>query len=337
MEVHNRDVFPTEDTIKLYPLIKPLVVNPIIDAEFTRREDAANAAKKMYHSRGKLAARLVALSATYSVADALILGPFPGDFIVGYLAVLLAGVGIYLQLYILKTRQKEKWLLNRFAAERLRSLKFQSYALAEQVSATDALERAVAQFSRSAKVSVDDDVNAGFSRLEKFEPEEALQPHGSSGTATNAEILSQARDAYTRLRIKYQQRFAQSELLRLGEDQRVGNTSADILYLLGAGATLVALIARIIPAAPHELIAWIDFLAIAVFIQAASQSMLENASLAAQSRTRYEQYARDVEKIESDHGTSGHSIASIVKRMELLAMTELDDFCRSATKISYRL
>lgn len=337
MQVHNRDVFPTEDTIKLYPFVRFLVVNPIIDEAFRLREDAANKAKKIYHSRGRLGALLIVLSAVYTVADALILGPFFADVLVGYVAAALAGVGICIQLYIIATRQKETWLLNRFAAERLRGLKFQAFALAQNAAEGDALAKEVDEFSRAAIVGVDDDLNAGLSRLEKFEPHEALQVFDTKAGPANHELTAQAQDAYHRLRIAYQKRFTESELDRLGKGKRLGDTSADILYLFGAAIVFGSLMTRLIPHASHELVAWLDFLAVATFIIAAAKSILENASLAEQSRTRYEQYARDVEKLEDDQTRGNDAFREIVRRMELLAMAELDDFCRSATKISYRL
>ena len=133
---HGRDMFPTPQTVSQFSEIDRLLVNPVIDAPFTARDKAALDAKRQFHRLGQIAVLMIAGSAIFTVADALLPNFVPDSFVLRLIVVSVAGIGILLQLYLIATGQKQKWLLNRYAAERLRSIKFQAYKLAGSVETT---------------------------------------------------------------------------------------------------------------------------------------------------------------------------------------------------------
>ena len=129
MQIANRDVFPTDTTTEVFAPVRTLFQIPAIDEAFNKHEAAAVRAKRRYHRFGRLAIILIAFSSIYTVAEAIIIPPYPAQPLTSAIAALLAGLGIVLQIYLITTHQKEKWLLNRYAVERLRSAKFQAYHL----------------------------------------------------------------------------------------------------------------------------------------------------------------------------------------------------------------
>ncbi|MEO1029639.1 MAG: DUF4231 domain-containing protein, partial [Pseudomonadota bacterium] len=170
---HGRDMFPRERILSEYPALEPLLTNSIIDEEFTRRDKLAQEGKKAFHTIGQLAVLLVAGSAIFTMAEALIPDVMPNSFILRLIAVAAAGIGIVLQLYIIFTKQKEKWLLNRYASERLRSIKFQAYQVAHKVEDPTNLKEEVDGFLRRAIADLDHELNGGIAILRSFRSSEA--------------------------------------------------------------------------------------------------------------------------------------------------------------------
>ncbi|MEZ5997964.1 MAG: hypothetical protein R3B98_04660 [Hyphomonas sp.] len=332
MQTANRDMFPTDATLALYPNIRCLLENPAIDQAFERHEELAVKGKRDYHMLGRLSILLIALSSVYNVAEALVLPIFPGRFYVAVVMALAAAAGIALQGYILFSQAKKRWLLNRFACERLRSLKFQAFAHAAAASSCEDLSPAVATWTSAELTRLENELNAGMSLLDTFVPAKALAPPATPAAA--GPLAAEALAAYRELRISYQERFAASELHRLGENRRILNSSADLLYLSGAGLVFVSLIAKILAA--QDIGRWADFLAVTSFIGGISKTVLENAALSDPSTARFERYRQDI--LDTAHtATDPGTLSKTIAKMEWLALEELDHFSRASKSISYRL
>lgn len=332
MQTANRDMFPTEATFALYPRIRSLLENAAIDDAFKRHEALAVRGKRDYHLFGRISILLIALSSVYNVAEGLVLPVFAGRFYVAFAMALAAALGIALQAYILFSHAKRRWLINRFACERLRSLKFQAYAHAAAAASEEDLARTVSAWTSGELVRLENELNAGMSLLDTFVPAKALiaPPSPEAPGPLAADALA----AFKELRIAYQERFAASELHRLGENRRILNSSADLLYLSGASLVFASLIAKIL-AAP-DIGRWADFLAVTSFIAGISKTVLENATLSDPSTTRFERYRQDI--LDTSYAASSDAaLAETVVRMERLALEELDDFARASKTISYRL
>lgn len=335
---HNLDVLPEQHTIDAYASVAPLVVNPIVNDAFAQREEAAKEAKNTYHGVGRLAILLIAAGALFSVAEALILPEFAYTFVASAIFAGLSVVGLLLQLYILATRQKSRWLVNRFAAERLRSIKFCGYIVADNATDLADLQRRADDFYMKAVAQLSNDLNAELVALKKFSPVRtvdaltALAPAAPAPPASQA-ISATAREAYLELRVRYQGRFAANETARLQSGKRALELSSGVLYLIGAVVVVLALASRFL--GWHT--ALIDFIAVGLFILGLSMAILENASLAPDSQSRYERYSADCDEIERSIVAKQTATREAVASMEGLALRELDAFCRAAEMISYRL
>ncbi|MEQ9316410.1 MAG: hypothetical protein RLN72_11210 [Henriciella sp.] len=337
MHTSNRDVFPTDATRAVHEPIASLLETPDIDNEFLRRDALSMKAKRRFHNFGQSAIVLIAVSAIYTIAEALIFSDWAYRNVTSLIAVLMAGVGIGFQAYIMLTDQKPKWLLNRYAVERLRSLKFQAYALAQEVEDREALEVAVRDHARRGVALLQNELNAGIAVVRSFSPARALVVQPRTKKPANPEIAAEARAAYTDLRIDYQKRFAQSELESFSTRRRLLSSSQDIIYLCAATFAFLALGAKLTSQFGIDFqTAWIDFMAVFFFILGATEAIMDNARLEEQSRTRYEQYIRDIEALSAKADGKSVPFSQIVAEMERLGLEELDKFCRAATRISYR-
>ena len=336
MQIANRDVFPTSATTEVFAPVQTLFQIPAIDEAFNKHEAAAVRAKRRYHRFGRLAIVLIAFSSIYTVADAIIIPPYPVQPLASALAALLAGLGIVLQIYLITTHQKEKWLLNRYAVERLRSSKFQAYHLGHIAQDANELEILSNQYAARQVASIENELNGGDSVFRAFQPAAAVSLPRTPKKPANADLARITKEAYGELRIQYQKRFAQSELTHFANRRRIFYSSQDRIYLSAAAFAFFALSTKLFTGLDGSATSgWLDFLAVTLFIAGATVSILDNASIEEQSQTRFEQYVRDIEQIASHADET--NLLDLVRDMELLCLQELDTFCRAGERISYRL
>ena len=334
---HGRDMFPTPQTVSQFSEIDRLLVNPVIDAPFTARDKAALDAKRQFHRLGQIAVLMIAGSAIFTVADALLPNFVPDSFVLRLIVVSVAGIGILLQLYLIATGQKQKWLLNRYAAERLRSIKFQAYKLAGSVETADALPAALDTFFKRSIAALENELNGGIAVLRTFNAAHALIDVAAPKKPANSALNEAALEAYTELRMQYQSRFAQSEIERFTSRRRLFNSTQDMVYLAAAFFTFLALGAKLIePFGPNIATGGMEFLAVSFFIIGATEAILDHALLEEQSQSRYEQYARDIDALIQNSKNRRRALPDLVDDMESLSLEELGHFCSAAQKISYR-
>ncbi|MEP1143463.1 MAG: hypothetical protein ABJH52_07065 [Henriciella sp.] len=329
-------MFPTAETIKLYADIEPLIVNPVIDGAFSKYEARATKSKSTYHSFGQIAVLLIAISAIFAIADALIIPEFDQKVWLSVSMGLIAALGIALQLYLLISQKKAIWLLSRFACERLRSAKFQAYASADKAKDAEELSRMVVDFSNKTVTEIENEINAGVSILDAFRPSEAMLVPVVSDTPKNDKINQVAAEAYSELRISYQKRFAISEIHRLKRGQRYYASVSDMLYLLGAGLVLASLISRVIAHDTYPLGNWIDFLASGTFITAVALGILDHGKLATRSSSRFMDYQAAIENLPTIKQTQD-GISPVIAEMETAVLEELRSFSEASQTISYRM
>jgi len=342
MQTPNRDLYATDSTKHQYKAVASLLDSPTLDKEFNKRNTAAIKAKRQYHRLGQLAIVLVAMSAIFTIAEALILPEILDNIILKFTAVTMAGVGIVLQCYLILTKQKQKWLINRFASERLRSLKFQAFITAHTAENIKDLQIKAHSYIAKELAKLENEINAGIAVLKNFAPSKALEVmkaeiSGTKAKPKNPEIASIAHQAYTELRVQYQKNFALSELSNFTGRRRIFNSTQDMIYLAAAAFAFISLGAKI--AEPLTLgidTGWIDFLAVTLFILGATEAIMDNALLEEQSQSRFEQYVRDIEEISSSGNAAKSNLPLLVLNMERLCLNELDVFCRAAERISYR-
>ena len=294
----NRDIFAAKASQDYYHAIGPLLTSPLLDTEFQKRDKAANQAKSRYHKLGQFAIVLVAMSAIFTIAEALILSGIFKNVILTFAVAVMAGIGITLQLYLILTKQKTKWLLNRFATERLRSLKFQAFSLADHAESTQDLKKLVEAYMWDKLAKLDNELNTGIAVLRNFKPSDVLEKREQSQLSKNAELTNLAREAYMELRVNYQKNFALSEITSFTGRRRIFNSSQDMIYLAAAVFAFISLGAKIVDHFGSGIdTGWIDFLAVTLFVLGATEAIMDNALLEEQSQTRFEQYARDIDEV----------------------------------------
>lgn len=333
MQEPNRDVFPTPAMLERFPNITPLLKNETIETAFLRHEAAAVSGKKQFHLLGLISMVLIAGSAIYTIAEALL---FKGasNQIVSLVAALCAAIGIIAQVYSLTAKVKSRWLVNRFACERLRSIKFQMFSLAASARDETELAARVRQLTVVELARLESELNMGISIFEAFVPEKCvIVPAPGAGPAGPA-IVSEAMTAYRELRLLYQDRYAASELRRLRENRRAFHSAADILYFSGACLVLLSLLAKTVPGVPIN--AWVDFLATSAFVLSISKSVLDSTSLTDPSAARFVRYREDIAQVER-RIENGDTLDEIVPQMERIALGELEEFCDASKSINYRL
>lgn len=330
------DVFPTIETKQLYADIKPLIENETINAAFAKYEERAVQLKFSFHILGRLAISLIAVSAVYAIADALVIPDFSGKIWVSILLGLSAACGIIIQVYLLMTDKKAEWLIARFAAERLRSIKFQTFAFADVAETEEDLSELVSVFSLRETAKLENEINAGVSVLGTFRPTAAMELPKTQGGPKNTELSELAFDAYKELRLDYQFRFSSSEIHRLKSGRRYIATLSDILFLGGASLVLASLVFKIFFVSEVAIGNWIDFLASATFISAIANAILEHGGLSSRSESRFVDYVTAIEEIPKVYPRRT-GMVGVIRKMELAALEELRSFSESSILISYRM
>ena len=337
MQTPNRDLFVTDSTRQQYEVIAPLIDSPKLDQEFTKRNNDANRAKRRYHRLGQLAIALVAMGAIFTIAEALILPKIFGNMQLKITAVSMAGIGIILQCYLILTKQKQKWLVNRFAAERLRSLKFQAYTLAQTANDEEELQTLANSFIQKELAKLENELNTGIAVLQTFAPDQILDNIPAPAKPKAPALANMASVAYAELRVQYQKNFALSEISNFTGRRRIFNSTQDMIYLAAAVFAFLSLGSKLV--GPHIIkidTGWIDFIAVTLFILGATEAIMDNALLEEQSQTRFEQYVRDIDNAAGNGKQNKPNLYQLVLEMERLCLNELDVFCRAANRISYR-
>ena len=234
------------------------------------------------------------------------------------------------------SRQKQTWLLSRFACERVRSLKFQAYSLVETVNSLDELEVATREFGSREVTRLNSELNAGLSMLDRFVPRTALVLADSAKPTDNPALRAAAFAAFKELRIDYQARFAASEVHKLEGGQRYAASLSDMMYLLGAGFVLTALTLKL--AAPDAVMAgaWVDFLASITFVASIANIILDHGGLSQHATSRFVKYRDGIKQLPVTLAAR-QKLKPVVADMELLALEELHEFCEASKIISYRM
>lgn len=333
MQEPNRDVFPSPAMLDRFPNITPLLKNDAVETAFTRHEKLSVTGKRRFHRLGQISMVLIAGSAIYTIAEALL---FRGasNQVISIIAALAAAAGIIAQVYSLVAQLKSRWLVNRFACERLRSIKFQMFALAASARDEAELSQRVRQLTAVELARLESELNMGISIFEAFVPEKSVVAPAPGPGPADPEIAAEAMTAYRELRLLYQDRFAAAELHRLRENRRVFHSAADILYFSGACLVLLSLVAKTVPGVPIS--AWVDFLATSAFVLSISKTVLDSTSLTEPSAARFVRYREDIAEVER-RIERGDTLAEIVPHMERVALGELEEFCDASKSINYRL
>ena len=337
MNVHNRDLQPSDEIKAMFTQLGTLIANSQIDEAFSCYEKRAVTAKIRYHYIGRFGMAFVLISTFYTVAESLVIPTFQGERFVSAIAIAVGIVGLGLQAFLFASHAKQRWLMARFGAERVRSIAFQAYSLVQAATDISALENALNDFYTQSLAKLQAELNTGPAALDLYVPSAALMLPSVPNKAQNQELVARARQAFVELRLTYQQRYASSENLRLEENGRVGESLSDFLYLTGGVLAIAALCVKLALPDHANLSAWIDFTAVTAFIFGLSKVVFDAASNGIPSRDRYSRYLAQLTTISNDLTDNKMTLIDLVRRTEQAALEELGQFCQSASRTSYRL
>ena len=239
---YNLDISPKEDWLRSFPDILALYEENPLRTTFEKYENSANRFKKLYIRATYLALTLIGGSLLVGlglwVFPELISGAKTVTFAAGGLGVL----GIAIEVYMILFKVKEKWLLNRYGAERVRSFVASSFALGATASDKKELSAALNKFSVTCLSNLDADLNKGVAAFRSFSAVEALILP-TAQKLENDKIFVQSKAAYEYFRVEYQQRFVEGELAKLEDHSRVQNFVSDIIFISGALLAVGSLLA----------------------------------------------------------------------------------------------
>jgi hypothetical protein len=342
-EKFNRDIDPSDKLAHAYPELGALIVNRAVSEAFAARERAAVKWKRRHSRLGKaalLAILLVMLVLDYRLTLAKHYG---GEDPLAIIGACAAAVGLAAQLFSIFSRSKEKWLVERFGAERLRCMKFQAFALAATTSDPARLKSEVETFTNLAIAKLDQDLMAGKPVLRTFDPADVFIPAETAAADLDPAFVRKATDVYDRLRLQVQLQHFEGQAERSRERARRAMSLAELAFIIGALCAVaeVLLTASHLWPSPHWHVPgswqdWLNFLTWAMFATSAVIAVYERGAGEEASTERYTQYAAEIRRIKSRlrHDDAG-AFLDMVREMERIGLRELHDFCRDAERSSY--
>jgi hypothetical protein len=250
-------------------------------------------------------------------------------------------VGLAAQLILIFGRLKERWLLARFAAERLRCIKFQAFALVARESDPAKAAREAALFTEQAIANLSQELMGGRSAMLQFNPSElavdSADPHGHG----NRGFIETAEAVYERLRLEVQMQHFEAQAHMAREADRLPATLSEVTFVLGAVIACLGIILAshgALPPTPGALLAqaWLHFATWSLFAASAVMAVYQRGAAGKSNADRYSRYARDIGRIRTRYPyETPAGFADAVRDMESVALQELDEFCRDAEQASY--
>jgi len=268
---------------------------------------------------------------------------FPAPSWLPALTAIVAGAGLFAQFLLIVTGTKRRWLFNRFAAERLRCLKFEAFALIGRAAAEPArLPDDVVAFTREALSALELELMGGWTALVDFAPSEELMKPPQPPAEYDREFVAEAAVVYDRLRLGVQLQHFEGRAIVDTEQDRLPQTLGEAAFAAGA---LIALLSIVVattglfpsfregaPAAVLHFFAW------ALFAVSAVIAIYQRGAGNGPSAERYSRYVREIRRVRADAPHSDLALfLSTVAEMEKIALRELHDFCRDAARLSYVL
>ena len=344
-ETGNQDISPGEVTRNemrgTYPHAAPLLTNSVMAEGFQGHEDLALNQKHFFErlSIGALIAIGGAVIYSYAQIRLDLVATAPGWL--NTLVLVLGSAGLIVEFVIWRLGSKKKWLRNRFAAEYIRSLKFQCFYVACSVdnvghlaTATDKVSTAYLKFLE-AKLQAPDPLSV-------FDARRALQLNAQDfvdGSETGDAIFREAVAAYRLWRIGYQKSFADSQIRKLRPSILLFKSLSEGLLFVGTIVALAEIAFSVFPALSTLPIATfpLDLVSVTLFVISAISYVIENGTARKQNSDRYEQYSRDLTGLLERDVTTREEFIALITEAEQVILRELEDFCRDASRISYRL
>ena len=331
----NHDIKPLKKLSKKYPRFKGLITNMAIVRQFTVYEDAANSWKRIYNFLGK--GGLVCIFLVMAALDCRLVlhTTVLDDPWISFALALLAVIGLVMELALIFQGIKEKWLVNRYAAERVRCLKFQTFLLAGQHAVTD-LTAAVDDYTEKNLVLIEESMDTA---MDNFNPKLVMFPPDGSLAGWNEQDRRDFIAIHDSLRFGWQEAHFKKLAKSLGRKERLPASLGGMVFIVGGFLALGELatsfpwpVLQVSPVA-H---AWLNFSTLLTFILSATIAIWERGDAKRPHKDRYRRYAAEVGRLRERlrHQTPAH-VLSVMAEMEREELQELHDFLRDVHHSSY--
>lgn len=328
----NADIDPPEQFLNVHPDYTALLVNAPVSTQFAAHEQTAVQAKRIYTLLGFTSLGAAALTMT-ALIYALTLDPSLASNLPFQRALgIVGGIGILAQIGLLATPIKRRWLSARFAAERLRGIKFQAVAHAAQ--AGDDYEPALKAFVDDAIGRLAVELDRPRAAMHEFDPESFIEP-AASGPPLSAAKLAELKDIYAHLRLDYQIAHARHCIEQIKAEKRLPASASELSFWSAAGLgfldfVLAAFGVEIWAAERH-------FLTLFLFVVSALLFVFERGRSHNEALERYEDYATAMQRVAGalEEAKDVGAFVTCVRRGERVAMRELKAFSRESLKSTY--
>ena len=338
--IANRDIHPSKRLVDAFPRLNGLLTNELISAAFEFHERAAVRWKRLYAILGRSALVCIFLVMIFFDYQFVLVGPEKVSEFFRIMATVLAAIGLASQLTIVLCRIKERWLIERFAAERLRCLKFQAFVLAACSRNSEELTSYITTFTKNGVARLDQELMGGRAALEQFSPSEArVVPH-LPGNCECLDLVDEAFRAYDSMRLEVQAQHFDQHSHSSDRQAHVPALLSEATFVLGG---LLAL-AQIFASAwqgfgsndtiPFE--SWSSFMTLLLFVSSAVLAVYQRGAADAPDAERYRHYAREIRAIRlRGEPRTAQEFVRIVEDTEQIELRELFDFCRDGLRSSY--
>ncbi len=336
---YNIDIDPPPELLDNYPAYRALLANDAISESFAKQERIAVDAKRLYTGIG-----VFSLIATFVTMTALIYAMVVDPHLreqAWFPPVLgcVGALGIAAQLILIFAPLKRRWLGARFAAERVRGIKFQSFQAAAACAGAD-YEQAVAAFVTRELGQLSADLADPETAMRSFNPERATADSPAAGAPLAPPDLDALKAAYRTLRTDYQGKHAMKKIAELQHARRLPMAISELSFWGAAMFGYLDLV-FLLPALSRLGEGWAQqrhFLTLFLFVVSAILYVHERARSFDAALERYEEYRLVMERTSErvDSAKDAGTFIAAVHEAERATMRELKAFCRESDLSTYR-
>jgi len=348
--VSNRDMFIGDDLLKLFPTLGPILHNPELEAFFARQEEVANKWKHAFVMWGSIClvivcALLILLSWRLSLAS-LSIQFYP---IVGYLAAAGGIIAVAIQISLVLSSAHSKWLYARFAAERIRLWKYQSFLDGNFLSLLGGSSEAFNKAFSDRWILFSAQFKGGGGGMDEFIESSPFELSVTPSHYASPDIFQEARKAYQIFRLDVQKaHLAYRNKVLKAVDEWTGAAAKISLLVSGVVVVIDACLVGV------SAIGWINLegrewtgllaailagSALSLAIVSAGLRVYRNASAITEERERYRFKQLHLRRIDDQlkQATDQGEVLALMARAEILCTEELQEFLRSLSHADYFL
>lgn len=342
-EIFNRDIDPSRRLASAYPGLCPLIVNTAVSQVFEAYEREARRWKRVYVGLGMTALISIFLAMVLFDFQFSLQGAYRVPRFVSILSEIVAAVGLVSQIALLTGGVSDRWLVARFAAERVRCLKFQAFALIGQSPDAQTLAAKVDAFFNEQLARLEQEIMGGRSAVEEFSPSELPHAPKIPAPGANSVLMHDGAVVYDSLRLGVQAQHLERQAHACEDRARLPALVSEATFVIGGLMALSqilfiawsGILLHAIPMLGGLTQSWIGFVTLLMFVISAIVAVYQRGSGNEFHMERYKHYAREVRRIRTRANEGGMGLLETVAQMEDVALRELFDFCRDARHSNY--